>query len=128
MRRRGEHPDIGTGTEDLLLAARDDDRTHLGVLEAQSLHGVVQLDVDAEVVRIQLQLVARDEAALLVNVHRQRRDRTVEREPPVPVVGRVGPELDERVRLDRQAGHESSSSALWLRLCSTLAFQSVKGS
>ena len=33
------------------------DALDLGVLEAQPLHGVVQLDVDAEVVGVELELV-----------------------------------------------------------------------
>ena len=55
------------------------DRAHLGMLEAQPLHRVVELDVHAEVVGVQLQLVARHQAALLVDVHRQGRDRPVGR-------------------------------------------------
>ena len=92
----GQHADVRAGAEDLVLAAGDDDRAHLRVLEAQPLHGVVELDVDAEVVGVQLQLVARAQAAVLVDVHRQRGDRAVDGEPPVPVGVRVGAELDAR--------------------------------
>ena len=45
--RPGEHLDVGAGAEDLVEPAGDDDGLDLGVLEAQPLHGVVQLDVDA---------------------------------------------------------------------------------
>ena len=54
-----EHEDVGAGAEDALLAAGDDDAAHLGVLEAQPLDRVGELDVDAEVVGVELQLVAR---------------------------------------------------------------------
>ena len=66
-----------------------DDRVDLGVLEPDALHGVGELDVDAEVVGIQLQPVVLPQAALLRDVHRQRRNRAVERQSPVLVlVGR----------------------------------------
>ena len=52
------------------LRAGDDDRAHLGVLEADALQRVVQLDVDAEVVAVELELVARAEAAVLGDVQR----------------------------------------------------------
>ena len=51
-----------------VLAAGDDHRAHLGVLEAQPLDGVVQLDVDAQVVGVELELVAGHQAAVLVDV------------------------------------------------------------
>ena len=54
-----EHEDVGAGAEDALLQARDDDGVHLGVLEAQALDRVGELDVDAEVVGVELQLVVR---------------------------------------------------------------------
>ena len=87
--RSAQHEDVGAGAEDALLQAGDDHRAHLGVLEPQPLDRVGQFDVDAEVVGIQFQLVVGREARVLVHVHRQGRDRTVERRLPVPVaVGR----------------------------------------
>ena len=47
----------------LSSAAGEHDGLDLGVLEAQALHGVVQLDVDAEVVGVELQLVVVAQAA-----------------------------------------------------------------
>ena len=94
VRRGGEHADVRPGAEDLRLAAGDDDGAHLGMLEAQPLHRVVQLDVHAEVVGVQLQLVARHQAALLVDVHRQGGDRPVGRQPPVLVPVRADAEVD----------------------------------
>ena len=57
------------------LRAGDDHGAHFGMLEADALQRVVQLDVDAEVVGIELELVAGPDAAVLVDVHRERRDR-----------------------------------------------------
>ena len=94
MRRRGKHADVRTCAEDLLFATGEDDRSYLGVLEAQPLHDVVQLDIHAQDVRIELQLVAGRQAAGLVNVHRHGRDRPVVGHAPVPVALRRTAELD----------------------------------
>ena len=53
---------------------RDDDRVHLGVLEAEALDRVGELDVDAEVVGVQLEPVVRRQAGVFLHVHRQRRN------------------------------------------------------
>ena len=50
----------------------------LGMLEAQALHGIGQLDVDAEIVGIELQLVAGLEPAILVHVHGEVGDAVLE--------------------------------------------------
>ena len=60
------------------------------MLEAQPLHGVGQLDVDAEIVGIQLELIALEQAGILVDVHGQRRDIALDRQLPVPVARRIG--------------------------------------
>ena len=57
VRRFAEHADIGAGAEHIVLAGLDDDAAHFRMLEAQPLHRVVQFDVDAEVVGIELELV-----------------------------------------------------------------------
>ena len=64
------------------------------MLEAQPLHRVVQFDIDAEVVGIELQLVARREPAVFVDVHRESRDRPGEAQPPMPIRGRLGSKVD----------------------------------
>ena len=64
--------------------------TTVGMLEADAVDRVGQLDVDAEIVRVQLQAVIADEAAVLLHIHRQRRDGPVEGEPPVPIAIRRG--------------------------------------
>ena len=66
------------------------------MLEAQALHGVVKLDVDAEVVGVELQLVAVEQAAGGIDVHDQVRDRAVIAQTPMAVARRVGLEVDRR--------------------------------
>ena len=61
-----EHLDVGSGAEHPVFAAGDYHRLHRGVLESQPLHGVVELDVDAEVVAVHLQFVAGHEPGVLV--------------------------------------------------------------
>ena len=61
-------------------------RPHLGMLEADAVDGVVELDVDAEIVRIELELVAGPQARVLVEVGEKGRHGPVELELPVPVL------------------------------------------
>ena len=100
--RLGEHPDVGARAEVAVLRAGDDDRAHPGVLEAQPLGGVVELDVDAQVVAVHLQLVARHDAAVLGDVQPQVGDLPVDVELPVPVAGRV--------RVERHHGRYSTTT------------------
>ena len=86
VRRAAQHEDVGAGAEDALLQAGDDDGVDLGMLEAQPLDRVGELDVDAEVVRVQLQPVVGRQPGVLLHVHRQRRDGAVERQLPVAVL------------------------------------------
>jgi hypothetical protein len=90
---QAEHVDVGAGAEHARLAAGDDDAFHLGVLEADALHGIVQFHVDAEVVGVELQLVAGLDAAVFLDVqgeggHMWRL--AVEGQSPVGVAGRIG--------------------------------------
>ena len=56
--RAGQHADIGAGAEHARLARAQQHDLHLRMLEAQPLDRVGELDVDAEVVGIELELVA----------------------------------------------------------------------
>jgi len=89
-----QHENVGAGTEDAVFHAGDDHAAHFGVFEADALQGVVQFDIDAQVVRIELELVAGAKAAVFGHVHGQGRDGTVESQAPVPVLGGIGPEVD----------------------------------
>ena len=71
-----------------VLARAQQHDLHLGMLEAQPLQRVGELDIDAEVVGIELQLVAFEQAAVLVDVHGQGGDVAVDRQFPVPVARR----------------------------------------
>jgi hypothetical protein len=63
------------------------------VLEAQALDRVRELHVDAEVVAVELELVARLERVRRIDVHAQLRDVAVDQELPVVVTARVAVEV-----------------------------------
>ena len=44
------------------------------MLEAQTFDRVSEFDVDAEVIRVEFQLIAAEQAGFLVDVHGERRD------------------------------------------------------
>ncbi|MNT46965.1 hypothetical protein D3C72_1836410 [compost metagenome] len=94
MGGQAQHEDIGAGTEDAVFHAGDDHAAHFGMLEADALQGVVQFDVHAQVVGIQLQLVAGTQAAVFGHIHGQGGDRTVECQAPVAVLRGLGPEIN----------------------------------
>jgi hypothetical protein len=84
VRRAGQHIDVGAGAEDAILGATDDDGAHLGVLEAEPLDGIGELDVDAEVVGVELEHVPRPQRPILLHVEDERRHRALDGELPVP--------------------------------------------
>ena len=90
----GQHADVGAGAEHAVLAGLEHHHLHLGVLETQPLHGIGKLDVDAQIVRVQLELVALEQAGVLVDVHQQFGHVAVELQLPVTVAGRLGLEVD----------------------------------
>ncbi|MNL46933.1 hypothetical protein D3C87_1696850 [compost metagenome] len=94
MRRQAQHEDVGARTEDAVFHAGDDHAFHFGVFEADALQGVVQFDVHAQVVGIQLELVARAQAAVFGDIHGQGGDGAVERQAPMAVLVGLGAEID----------------------------------
>ena len=64
------------------------------MLETQPLHRIGQLDVDAEIIGIQLELITFEQSAVLVDIHGQRRDLSINRKLPVPVARRIGLKID----------------------------------
>src|SRR5204863_72618 len=100
--RKTEQGEVRTRAEHAVDGAREDAGSDLGMVEAYALDEVVQLDVDAEVVRVELQLVAGPNAAIFLDVHGHRGDGAVVRDAPVSVTRRLGPVVDEiggRLRL-----------------------------
>ncbi len=87
---RAEHVNVRAGAEDARTHARDDDGAHRRLLEAQPLDGVSQLDVHAEIIRVQLELVAVKQRRVFLHVHRQRGDAAVNLQLPVLVLRRRG--------------------------------------
>ncbi len=98
-----QHADVGAGAEHAVLARAQQHHFHAGMLEAQPLHRVGELDVDAEIVGIQLELVALEQAAILVDIHGQRRDVALDIQLPVPVARRIGLKID----VSRAAGEDA---------------------
>ncbi|EEA02927.1 hypothetical protein BH160DRAFT_1779 [Burkholderia sp. H160] len=96
MRRKPQHEDICARAEHPVLQARHHHRADFRMLEANPLDRVVQFDIDAEVIRIELQFVAIANAAVLGDVDAERRDRTVEAQLPVLVLRRRGAVVDRR--------------------------------
>ena len=66
----------------------------LGMLEAQPLHRVGQLDIDAEIVGVELELVAGREAARLVDVELQGGDSVLDTQAPVTIAIRRSAHVD----------------------------------
>ena len=100
--RPAEHADVRAGAEHPLLARTDHHRRHLGMLEAQPLHRIGQLDVDPEVVGVELELVSGREAAGLVDVELQGGDAALGAQAPVTVALRRGAHVDRRTALARR--------------------------
>ena len=78
------------------------------MLEAQPLHRVVQFDVDAEVVGIELELVVAEPAGL-VDIHDQVGDVAVVLDFPVAIAGRVGLVIDDVSAIGRLCPDETVS-------------------
>jgi hypothetical protein len=77
---QAQHEDVGARAEHAVLQAGDHHRLHFGVLETDALQRVVQLDVHAQVVAVELELVAGAQAGVFVDGQRQRGDGAVERQ------------------------------------------------
>ena len=66
----------------------------LRMLEAEPLQRVGKLDIHAEIVGIELELIAFEQRRVLVDVHQQRRNVAVDRKLPVTIARRIGGEID----------------------------------
>ena len=88
-----QHPNVGACAEHSDLAGSQDHGTDFGMLEPQALHGVVEFDVDADVVGIQLQFVVAELGRVLVHIHFQARDGALGGDRPMSVPVRVSPKI-----------------------------------
>ena len=64
------------------------------MLEPQPLHGIGKLDVDAEIVGIELELIAVEQPGVLVDVHEELGDIAVEFQLPVAIARGLCLEID----------------------------------
>ncbi len=85
-----QHVDVGPRAEDAVLGAADHEGADLGVLEADTLDRVRQLDVDSQVVAVGLQGIPGPERPVLLDVHDEPGQRGFDLELPVDVPGRMG--------------------------------------
>ena len=66
------------------------------MLKSQALHRIGELDVNAQIVGIQLELVVRPERLILADIHDQAGDSPIDFQFPVPVLLRAGFKRDHR--------------------------------
>ena len=66
-----QHKDIGTGTKDAVFQTGDDNTFDFRVLEADALQGVMQFNVHAQVIGVELEFVARTDTSILVDIELQ---------------------------------------------------------
>src|SRR5208283_830315 len=85
------------GAEHARLPRTQHQRAYLRMLEAQPLDGVGKFDIDAEIVGIELEIVALEQRALLVDIKQKRRYLAVDRKPPMAVARGFGLEIDARL-------------------------------
>jgi hypothetical protein len=64
------------------------------MLEAETLDCIVQFDIDAQVIGIQLELIARVERSVFIDVHRKRSYRAVKAELPMAIAGGSSSKID----------------------------------
>src|SRR6185312_7990670 len=83
--RSAEHVDIGAGAEDARLKAGDDDGLHLGMLKAQSLNRVCELDIHAQIIGIELEFVAFGHRLIFRDIHGKGSHLAVDIEFPMAV-------------------------------------------
>ena len=62
MARDAEHENVGAGAEHPFAGARDDHDADLRMLETDAVDGVIELDVNAEIIAVELELVAGTQA------------------------------------------------------------------
>ena len=84
-----QHENVGTRAEYFVLGAGHHDGAHFWVLEADAVDGIVQFNIDTQVVTVELELVTRTQAGVFININRQGGDSTVKFQFPVLVLRRI---------------------------------------
>src|SRR6185436_8291312 len=82
------------------------------MFKPKTLNRISELDVDAEIVGIKLEPVVGGQTAILLDVHRQRRNSTIDVELPVPIPIRRCFEGDPRAWRDCGVHHAKRTCAL----------------
>ena len=88
-----EHENVRSGTEHPVKRAIDRDHADPRMLEAQTGHGVGELDIHRQVVGVELERVSGSQAAGFIDLHRQPRAVARGFQFPVPIAARVGLEI-----------------------------------
>jgi hypothetical protein len=76
------------------MFAPADHHPNLRMFKPDSLQRIVQLDVDAEVVRVELQSIPGAQATGFIDVHGQCRDGIIDGQSPMPVSRWIGLKID----------------------------------
>ena len=85
--RKPQHIYVGARAKNPRLSTGQNHGCHFGVLKSYSLKGIMQFDVDAEVIRIQLELVAWTDTCVFLDVHRKSRHPIFNRQFPMSIAG-----------------------------------------
>ena len=99
MGRLAQHLDVGASAKDPVLGRSNDHRSDLRVLEPQTLHCVIKLDIHAQIIGIELEVVTGNEGLVFLDVQTQPRNPTVYAQPPVFVLAGAGGEVHENAGL-----------------------------
>ena len=90
MAGNAQHEDVGPRAKHLFFGAGKHYAAHFGVLKADAVDRVVQLDVHAQVIAVEFELVAGAQARVFVKVGAQRGHGAVERQLPMAVAAGLG--------------------------------------
>ena len=91
-----QHKDIGARPKNAVFQTGDDNAFDFRVLEADTLQSVMQLDVHAQVIGVELEFVARTDAGVLVDIELQGGGFAFLFDRPVLVLAWVGFVIDHR--------------------------------
>jgi hypothetical protein len=86
MSRAREHINVRARRENAVFAADQHNSSDFGVFEPEPLDRIGKLDVDAQVVAVQFELVAGMKPGILTHVKGESRDSSIYRQVPVTVI------------------------------------------